>query len=492
MSFTSPVFLVFLPLVIMLYRLIPKKGHAPLLLVASLFFYAYYDVRLLALIIFTVLFSYSTGLYMSRTENTKKRTFAFILTLLECIGILFFFKYFNFAVGSAFSLLRLFNSNASFQALDIVLPMGISFYIFQNMAYSIDVYKNKYKAETNLIYYALFISFFPQLVAGPIERPDHMLPQLKNTQLPTKKEYSIGFQFLLRGYAKKVLIADTVSTYVNTAYSNVSDAGGASLLIATILFAIQIYCDFSGYCDIALGCAHFLGIQLSDNFNRPYKAISIRDFWSRWHITLTSWFRDYLYIPLGGNRKGLFLQCFNMLFVFIVSGLWHGANFTFLIWGGIHGSFLVIETLLFRKRTFSKKWDIPRRMMTFAFVCFAWIFFRATSISDVSIILSSIFTNFLPQNMLVGLGASITEFLILILLLLLLPFLEKLPALGVLNKDKFMNDLSCQEKSQFHKIWYNVEIRNLFLYFILFFALMIGRILLLTSNGSSEFIYFEF
>lgn len=495
MSFISPIFFVFLPSVILLYRLIPKKGRMPLILAASFLFYAYYDVRLLVLILLTILTSYFTGLFMSRTDNIHYRKCALALTFAECLGILFFFKYFNFTIESACSLLHLLNINISFTGLDIVLPMGISFYVFQNLSYSLDVYSNKTKAETNLGYYALFIVFFPQLVAGPIERPEDLLPQLKGTPTYKRSDDYQGLRFLLRGYAKKMLIADTAARFVNTAYSNIPNAGGAALLIATVLFAIQIYCDFSGYCDIALGCARFLGINLTENFNHPYQAVSIRDFWDRWHISLTRWFRDYLYIPLGGNRKGLSRQCVNVLITFLVSGLWHGANFTYIIWGGIHGTYLVMETLLLKKRAISPKWNLPRRAITFTLVCFAWIFFRAQSVSDACLVISSIFTNFMPQHLLLGLGASRTELLILLLLMLLLPFFEKLP---VLKADSVPSETTSNLDSSYHhvseltKTEINSDMRTMLLYFILIFTIILCRILILTTGGSSAFIYFEF
>lgn len=474
MSFTSPAFFVFLPAVILLYWVIPQKGRMPLLLAASYLFYAYYDIRLLVLILITTLTTYLTGLTMRRSSSGNLRKRALILSFIVCLGLLFFFKYFHFAVDSTCSLLRLFGITLSFDGFTILLPMGISFYVFQTLSYSIDVYRHRVPAETSLGCYALFVVFFPQLVAGPIERPEQLLPQLRELLTPNRAERCQGLRLLLRGYAKKVLIADTFAGYVTAAYSDIPDAGGAALLAATVLFAFQIYCDFSGYSDIALGCAHLMGIRLSENFNHPYRAVTIRDFWRRWHISLTDWFRDYLYIPLGGNRKGLPRQCVNIFITFLMSGLWHGANLTYIIWGGIHGIYLVLETLLWKKKSLPDKWKLPASILTFSLVCFAWIFFRAASVADAGLIITSIFTNFMPQHLLLGLGAGFTDCIIIVLLLMLLPFIEKLPA------------LSASEEPG------STETHTFLLYLIIILTLVLGRILLLGTGGSSAFIYFEF
>ena len=478
MSFTSPAFIIFLPFIIILLRILPKKARMPFLLASSYFFYAYYDVRFLILILLTTTVSYFSGRIMNRTNSLSVRKCAIAVTILVCIGTLIFFKYFNFFLTSTCSILNLFGISAEFSGFAILLPMGISFYTFQTMSYCFDVYSGKVEAETNFAYYALFIVFFPQLVAGPIERPKDLLPQLHGTLAPQGDDVVQGLRLLLRGYAKKILIADTLALFVNTAYSDIAHASGAALLAATIFFAFQIYCDFSGYTDIARGCALFLGIHLSNNFNHPYRAVSIRDFWSRWHMSLTRWFRDYLYIPLGGNRKGCFRQCVNILLTFLVSGLWHGANITYLIWGGIHGVYLILETLLLKKKTIPARWRPLGRILTFVLVCFAWIFFRAPSLTDALYIITSIFTRFMPQQLLTGLGASSLQFMIVLCTMLLLPYLEQLPALA---SHKSADAFSMAK-----------ELGTVLIYFVLILTVILCRILILTTNGSTSFIYFQF
>lgn len=492
MSFTSPVFFLFLPLVLILYLLLPGKARMPLLLTASYLFYAYYDVRLLALIFITTLTSYFAGIAMSRSTALRGKKTAVCITVFVCLGILFFFKYFNFTVEIACSLLHLAGIHIPFEGFSILLPMGISFYIFQTMSYCFDVYSGKIMAEKNLGFYALFVVFFPQLVAGPIERPGDLLPRLKRTPSPARADMEEGFRLFIQGYAKKLLIADTIAPFVNAAYSDIPDAGGAALLAATVLFAIQIYCDFSGYSDIASGCARFLGIHLTENFKYPYQAVSIRDFWGRWHISLTRWLRDYLYIPLGGNRKGIFRQCVNILLTFLISGLWHGANLTYVIWGCIHGFYLILETLFWRKKTLPDKWRLPGRFFTFSLVSFAWIFFRAPSVSAALLVISSIFTDFSLQHLLQGLGASPTQLLILLVIILLLPFLEKLPSLDIFSAPGKLPAPDKPSAPKEYRMPGNRQIGILFFYFVLILVIILSRILSLTTDGATTFIYFQF
>lgn len=470
MSFTSPIFFLFLPSVLIIYYHVKSTFRLPLLLLASYLFYAFYDIRLLLLILLTTLSSYFCANYMEKTSEKKLRKKAIIINLLLCLGILFFFKYFNFSLQSLFSVLNLFDITIYFEGFDILLPMGISFYIFQTMSYTFDVYSGKIDAEKQFGYYALFVVFFPQLVAGPIERPGDLLPQLKKMPSPGKNDFSIGSLYLLRGYAKKLLVADFLSGFVNTAYEQPDTAGGAALLVATFFFAFQIYCDFSGYSDIALGCARLMGIQLSDNFRNPYSAISLQDFWRRWHISLTRWFTDYLYIPLGGNRKGLLLQYRNIIITFLVSGLWHGANLTYIVWGGIHGIYLVLETILFKNRSTMKKNVILNRCITFFLVCFTWIFFRAASLTDAITVIQSIFRDFRLDDMFLGLGASPTELVVAFLLLLVLPFIDKYVKISSFTFNQ----------------------RTLFFYVILILSIFICSCYILVDHGSTSFIYFQF
>lgn len=280
--------------------------------------------------------------------------------------------------------------------LDILLPVGISFYTFQTLSYTIDVYNRKIPAEKHFGYFALYVSFFPQLVAGPIERPQNLLPQLKIKHEFDYERVTYGLKLMAWGLFKKMVIADTLAIYVNKVYNNLPEYQGFVLVIATVFFTLQIYCDFSGYSDIAIGAARMLGIDLMKNFNAPYLATSIKDFWSRWHISLSTWFRDYVYIPLGGNRVDFSWQIFNLLVTFLLSGLWHGANWTFVVWGALHGFLLILETLYDRyvgKKLFeeNKFVIVAKTVATFSVVAFAWIFFRANNIDDAFYVLVHMF-----------------------------------------------------------------------------------------------------
>jgi len=330
----------------------------------------------------------------SNTINQKKVLLS--ISLIINLGILFFYKYFNFLGESINQLLIYSDVNFKVPNFDILLPVGISFYTFQAIGYTIDVYRNDLKAENNFINYALFVSFFPQLVAGPIERAKDLLPQFRKTH---KFEYSRaveGLKLMLWGYFMKIVVADRLSVYVDAVYNNVEYHSGITLLFATILFSFQIYCDFAGYSNIAIGVSKFIGFDLMTNFKRPYFSISITDFWRRWHISLSTWFKDYLYIPLGGNRVSKKRHYLNLTITFVISGLWHGANWTFVIWGALHAFYQITEKIIFGKNT-SKKSSLRfinffRTILTFSLVCFAWIFFRANSISDSFVVIKSIFT----------------------------------------------------------------------------------------------------
>lgn len=379
MTFTSPIFPLFLLAVLLGLRLLPPAKKWMLLLPASWFFYAWHSPPLLGLLVLATGVSYGCGRGMEacKTKAARKR-----LLLAGCIfllGLLFLFKYLDFAVGSVLSL-----AGHSFRGFGLVLPMGISFYVFQTLSYLIDVYRGDIAAERNIAIYALFVSFFPQLVAGPIERTGNLLPQLRSPQAPDEAQKTEGARLLLVGYFKKVAIADMAAACVDAAYSSPAAAGGLALLAATALFGLQIYCDFSGYTDIARGCALLMGIRLSENFRRPYAAVTLREFWQRWHMSLTRWFTDYVYIPLGGSRRGLAFTLRNTMIVFLLSGLWHGADVTFLIWGGLHGLFLCAERLIGNN---PPKLSRLRHLLTLLLVGFAWIFFRADSLADALLIL---------------------------------------------------------------------------------------------------------
>lgn len=476
MSFTTPEFLLFLVIVLILCRIVPQRWRWAVLLPASYFFYACHNVWLLSLILLTTLTSYLCALRMEKTASKGRRRILLAVDLAVCLGILFVFKYLDFALGGIFGLLRLFGGQGEFDGFHLLLPMGISFYVFQTLSYTLDVYRGTVPAEKHLGYFALFVVFFPQLVAGPIERPGDLLPQLRRAPKPEADDAAQGLRYLVRGYAKKVLIADYLARFVDAAYADASASGGAALVLATVFFAVQIYCDFSGYSDIALGCARLMGIRLTENFRRPYGAVSVRDFWRRWHISLTRWFTDYLYVPLGGSRRGPVRRCINILTVFLVSGLWHGANVTFLIWGGLHGLYLAVETLLSGKRKQRPGRPPLRRAVTLTLVCFAWVFFRAEDLPHAMQVLQAIATDFRPESALTGLAMGFPELLTALMLLALLPMLESLPALTGTE----MGGTALQPN------------RAVTLYFLLITAVVLCRCIALTHGGDTAFLYFQF
>ena len=403
MVFNSFAFLIFYPIVLLLYFALPKKLSWIMLLLASYYFYISWNVELIYLIVFTTLISWVSAMLIERTENKRIKNLFLVLTLVTCLGVLFFYKYFNFLSDSLVEALKAFGIGADPFHLDLILPVGISFYTFQTLSYVIDVYRGDIKTERNFFFYALYVSFFPQLVAGPIERPDNLIPQLHARQKPNWENTRQGLKMMLIGFFKKVVVADLLAAYVNAVYNNLPNATGLGALIATVLFAVQIYCDFAGYTDIAIGCAKIMGINLMQNFNRPYIAKSIQEFWRRWHISLSTWFKDYIYVPLGGSRCSVWKNMRNIMIVFAVSGLWHGAAWTFVVWGVLHGLYQVIGKLLkpLREKALdamgisrdSKGLAFLRQGVTFMLVCFAWIFFRANSMADALLVIRKIFTD---------------------------------------------------------------------------------------------------
>ncbi len=485
MNFTSLVFFIYLPVVVALYHLLPKPLKNVMLLLASYTFYAWYNFWLLGLLLATTLISYSCARAVSSAESKKKKKTAMVLAATVCLGTLFLFKYLDFTVETALSIANLFGAEISYGGINLILPMGISFYTFQTMSYVFDVYNGTFKAEKSILDYALFVVFFPQLVAGPIERPSDLLPQLKNYKKPDSSQIADGAKFLISGYAKKLFIADFLAVYVNSAYKDVSSSNGLALLIATVLFGLQIYCDFSGYSEIALGCGKLMGINLSKNFNSPYSATNIRDFWRRWHISLTKWFTDYLYIPLGGNRKGFFRTIINTLAVFTVSGLWHGANMTFVIWGLLHGAYLSLYSIWIRikeKRAISLSPFIEKhggRAFTIVLVTFSWIFFRSQSLNEAGIVIGNIFSNWSGgfEGALTSLSMTASDLLPVCLSAAILPFLERTPVF----KEEAL-PLSRAKRS----------VSVPMLYTVICLTAVIAWSLTLSVNGKTAFIYFVF
>ena len=402
MLFNSTQFLIFFPIVVFFYFLLPHRFRWMLLLVASYYFYMCWKAEYLLLILVSTLVDYYAAIQMSKQTIPSKRKIYLILSLFVNLGLLFGFKYFNFFNDSLRTIFDNFNIFYDVPTFKVLLPVGISFYTFQTLSYTIDVYRKKRQPEKHLGIFALYVAFFPQLVAGPIERSTRLLPQLVQKYNFDYDRVTNGLKLMLWGFFKKIVIADRVAVIVNQVYNNPSDAAGLPLLIGTYLFAFQIYCDFSGYSDIAIGVAQVFGINLMQNFRRPYFAKSIREFWQRWHISLSTWFRDYLYQSLGGSRTTRWRWYYNIMIVFLISGLWHGGNWTFVIWGGLHGSYYLFSywTRNIRPRLtrFLKLDKVPfiqktlRVLLIFHIVLIGWIFFRANTLSDAIFIVTHLFT----------------------------------------------------------------------------------------------------
>lgn len=401
MNFNSLQYLAFLAVNVTLYYLLPQRYRNVQLLLASYFFYMCWNPAYALLMLFSTVVTYGCGLLVGQSVWGKRRLWV-ALSLVLNLGVLFFFKYYNFAADVLTRGMEFLGLRMDVPFLDVLLPVGISFYTFQALGYTIDVYRGHVPAEKNFIDYALFISFFPQLVAGPIERSSNMLHQLKERHPFQYENLKAGFLPVLWGLFKKVVIADNFAVVVNQVYNAPQEHGGGAFLVATVAFAFQIYCDFSAYSDIARGSARMLGFRLMENFNCPYFAVSIKDFWRRWHISLSSWFKDYLYFPLGGSRCGKGRTCLNVMIVFFVSGLWHGAALTFVAWGLLNGAYQVISLLLdpLRKKVmgalhlsgdnlFVKGFRV---CFTFFLTCMAWVLFRANSLADALTAYRALFT----------------------------------------------------------------------------------------------------
>ncbi len=387
MLFNSFEFVLFFIVVTSLYFAIPFRFRWILLLVASYFFYGYWEPRYLLIIVGSTLIDYYLGKQIFKTTDEGTRKIYLYLSLFSNLGVLFIFKYFNFFNTSFAHLFSSMGMSYMVSGLDLLLPVGISFYTFQTLSYTIDIYNKKIaQPEYHLGRFALFVSFYPQLVAGPIERASHLIPQFRKNFNFDLKRIESGLSLVLWGLFKKVVIADRLAPIVNEIYNHPTEFHGYSLLVATVFFAFQIYCDFSGYSDIAIGTARVMGFDIMKNFNIPYFSASISEFWKRWHISLSTWFRDYVYIPLGGNRTIKWRWYYNLFITFLISGLWHGANWTFIVWGALHGSLLLIEST-FKFSKARSKTKVPFVITTFLLVLLSWIFFRANTINDAQIIL---------------------------------------------------------------------------------------------------------
>lgn len=383
MLFNSLQFILFFLAFFFILFSIPANTRKYWLLIASCYFYMVFKPVYLLILLAVILIDFFAG---KKIENSKKNKLIWlIISLVSNIGILVFYKYYNFLNENISILLNLFDTQNPIPALEIILPIGLSFHTFQAMSYTIEVYRGKQPAERNIFTYALYVLYFPQLVAGPIERPQNLIHQFKTKIAFNYDNITKGLYRISLGLFKKVVIADRLAMFTDPVFNDLSNSNGISVLVATIFFAFEIYCDFSGYTDIAIGLSNMMGISLMENFKNPYTSKSINEFWTRWHISLSTWFRDYLYIPLGGNRTKYARWMLNILIVFALSGLWHGASWNFIIWGLLHGSMIIIEKLLGK---INIKFQIPsiiKLLFTFSFACFAWLFFRIKEIDDVFI-----------------------------------------------------------------------------------------------------------
>lgn len=492
MTFNSWEFLIFYPITLLLYFLLPKKWSRISLLFMSAIFYLAWNYKLIVLIMFTTAVSYFCARIIEKTEKKAVKKLCLVVTLIACLGVLFFFKYYNFLAETLGWAIKAAGGGTYDFTLNLVLPVGISFYTFQTLSYVIDVYRGNITAERHFGYYALYVSFFPQLVAGPIERPENLIPQLREDHRFNRDDTREGIRMMLIGFFKKIAVADLCAAYVVPVYSDPSAANGPAVLLATVLFAFQIYGDFAGYTDIAIGCARVMGIRLMKNFDRPYTAESIKEFWARWHISLSSWFRDYLYIPLGGNRCSRARHLLNLMTVFLVSGLWHGAAWTYVLWGFLHGMYQVVGILTKKLRAGayaalridpdSKPAHIWRRAVTFALVSFAWIFFRAGSIGDLGILLGKLFTAWQPGEAF----ASAFD-----LMRLDLPgaaaVIAAIAVMCLLDRNGLASPASDSTELTGRR-----AATETIKYASLIWAIAFAWLVLLEGNGASSFIYFQF
>lgn len=405
MLFNSIDFAIFLPIVFILYWFVANKNlkiQNSLIVASSYLFYGWWDWRFLSLILSSTIVDYSVGLGLSKEENKTKRKILLLTSISINIGLLGFFKYYNFFLDNFITAFSFFGTEIKANSLNIILPVGISFYTFQTLSYTIDVYKRKLEPTRNFIAFSAFVSFFPQLVAGPIERATNLLPQFYSKRVFDYGKAVDGLRQIIWGLFKKIVIADNCAKYANMIFNNSSDYSGSTLVLGAIFFAFQIYGDFSGYSDIAIGISRLLGFDLMRNFAFPYFSRDIAEFWRRWHISLSTWFRDYLYIPLGGSRCSVWMKIRNIFIIFIVSGFWHGSNWTFIIWGALNAIYFLPLLLLNRNRNnlgiVAQGKYLPSikeslsMVTTFGLIVFAWIFFRAENVTHALSYISEIFS----------------------------------------------------------------------------------------------------
>jgi len=487
MLFNSIHFLFFFILVTTTYFAIPHKYRWLLLLASSCYFYMVFVPIYILILGFTIVIDFFAGIYIEKFKGEKRKRFL-IASLIANIGILAVFKYYNFFNDNLTSLMHGAGFQNPIPYLSILLPIGLSFHTFQAMSYTIEVYRGNQKAERNFGIYALYVMFYPQLVAGPIERPQNLLHQFYEKHTFDYQRITDGLKLMVWGLFKKVVIADRAAILVNQVYGDPASYEGIPLIIATLFFTFQIYCDFSGYSDMAIGAAQVMGFKLMTNFNRPYYSKSISEFWKRWHISLSTWFKDYLYISLGGNRVSIPRWYFNLFFVFLVSGFWHGANWMFIIWGALHGFYLVFAILTQRVRSrfqnflglkeYSNVNRFIQVSITFVLVWFAWIFFRAKTVPDAFYIVTHLFSGISTvldltslKYCLTNLGISKYDFVIL---LFSISFME------------FVHYKQRNKKLRLEIALKPVWLRWSFYYFVILSIIVFGVF------NKSQFIYFQF
>lgn len=458
-----------------------------MLLTASCAFYMAFIPQYIIILLATVLVDYVAGIYIEKTAGKKRKLFL-VMSIVANIGVLGFFKYFNFFNENIAYLAQAIHWNYPVSALQIILPIGLSFHTFQAMSYTIEVYRGKQKAEKHLGIYALYVMFYPQLVAGPIERPQNLIHQFYEDHKFEYQRVVDGLLLMGWGMFKKVVIADRLAILVNQVYGSPLDYAGLPLIIATIFFAFQIYCDFSGYSDIAIGAAKVMGFKLMTNFDRPYSSRSIGEFWKRWHISLSTWFKDYVYFSMGGSKVSKWRWSFNVLVVFLISGLWHGANWTYIVWGALNGFYMIFSngTAGSRKKfveivkiqKFPTLYKIIQVGITFGLVSFSWIFFRAQNMQEAFYIVSNLFNNLSNVLSLGGLKASISgfgfdryDYLIAIISILIMEIVQKL------QRNESVSELFTKQK-----MWIRWPA-----YYALVFAIILFGVF-----GQSDFIYFQF
>lgn len=494
MLFNSINFICFFPVVVLIYFAMPKKVRYLWLLLASYFFYMCWNAKYALLLLYSTAITFLSGLLIDwcdgKSKPERKKKFFVAMSFSLNLSLLFLFKYFHFAIENINFLLARCGLELITPKFDLLLPVGISFYIFQALSYTMDVYRKEIYVERNFFKYALFVSFFPQLVAGPIERSKNLLKQISRENVFSYENFRRGLLLMLWGYFQKIVIADRIALLVDTVYGNVYNYQGGYYLLASVLFAIQIYCDFSGYSMIAVGAAKVMGFELMENFDCPYFAESVAEFWRRWHISLTSWFRDYLYIPLGGNRKGTVRKYLNIMIVFLVSGLWHGAQWTFVVWGGLNGLFQVIgsvlnplrkkagEFLQVKENSFGNR--VLKTLVTFVFVDFTWIFFRADNMHDALHMIKSILTVHNPwiffDDSIYTLGLTRKQFHLLAFSLLILLVADWLKYKKINLLDKLLGQ----------NIWCRWPVYIAGILFVLIFGIW-G-----SAYDAQAFVYFQF